>query len=109
MIRRPPRSTLFPYTTLFRSRVRLQPPDAARRAGEDELILAREPPQRQAEEREREPIQAVRRTPIAADRRSRAEVQVQPRQLHRRRLADEPGGEERLAELAYERPALPPS
>src|SRR5688572_31323353 len=28
MIRRPPRSTLFPYTTLFRSRRRL--PDAAR-------------------------------------------------------------------------------
>src|SRR5688572_31272786 len=28
MIRRPPRSTLFPYTTLFRSRV--QPGDAAR-------------------------------------------------------------------------------
>src|SRR5437588_2119310 len=25
MIRRPPRSTLFPYTTLFRSRARLQP------------------------------------------------------------------------------------
>src|SRR2546426_2662192 len=25
MIRRPPRSTLFPYTTLFRSRVRFQP------------------------------------------------------------------------------------
>src|SRR5260370_16887618 len=25
MIRRPPRSTLFPYTTLFRSRVRSQP------------------------------------------------------------------------------------
>src|SRR3712207_8985106 len=25
MIRRPPRSTLFPYTTLFRSRVRAQP------------------------------------------------------------------------------------
>src|SRR2546425_1866274 len=30
MIRRPPRSTLFPYTTLFRSdcRVELQPPEA---------------------------------------------------------------------------------
>src|SRR3712207_8102545 len=29
MIRRPPRSTLFPYTTLFRSRVRSRvPPDA---------------------------------------------------------------------------------
>src|SRR2546426_7274586 len=30
MIRRPPRSTLFPYTTLFRSRV--QPPASARAA-----------------------------------------------------------------------------
>src|SRR2546429_6124039 len=27
MIRRPPRSTLFPYTTLFRSQVPPQPPD----------------------------------------------------------------------------------
>src|SRR3712207_8136889 len=33
MIRRPPRSTLFPYTTLFRSRVR---PDQARRHAADE-------------------------------------------------------------------------
>src|SRR3712207_7388648 len=31
MIRRPPRSTLFPYTTLFRSRV--QPPDGHRGLG----------------------------------------------------------------------------
>src|SRR3712207_8384945 len=31
MIRRPPRSTLFPYTTLFRSRVRLGPPDLRHR------------------------------------------------------------------------------
>src|SRR2546425_5424334 len=30
MIRRPPRSTLFPYTTLFRSRPRTAPPGAAR-------------------------------------------------------------------------------
>src|SRR3712207_8512550 len=30
MIRRPPRSTLFPYTTLFRSRRRLDGLDAAR-------------------------------------------------------------------------------
>src|SRR3712207_7427082 len=28
MIRRPPRSTLFPYTTLFRSEARLHAPDA---------------------------------------------------------------------------------
>src|SRR5256886_14199360 len=34
MIRRPPRSTLFPYTTLFRSRVR-----AARRITELESVL----------------------------------------------------------------------
>src|SRR3989449_11424349 len=36
MIRRPPRSTLFPYTTLFRSRL-LGEPDAGRRAGGDEI------------------------------------------------------------------------
>src|SRR2546422_7837756 len=34
MIRRPPRSTLFPYTTLFRSRVQR---DSARQAGRDAL------------------------------------------------------------------------
>src|SRR2546429_10020632 len=28
MIRRPPRSTLFPYTTLFRSRLKAAPPDS---------------------------------------------------------------------------------
>src|SRR3712207_1650630 len=32
MIRRPPRSTLFPYTTLFRSRAALEPPGDARGA-----------------------------------------------------------------------------
>src|SRR3712207_7376576 len=31
MIRRPPRSTLFPYTTLFRSAIALTPPDVAPR------------------------------------------------------------------------------
>src|SRR2546426_9397002 len=33
MIRRPPRSTLFPYTTLFRSRRHSRPPDRRRHAG----------------------------------------------------------------------------
>src|SRR2546422_8326698 len=37
MIRRPPRSTLFPYTTLFRSLERLQQEEAARRADEGQL------------------------------------------------------------------------
>src|SRR5256885_4633732 len=109
MIRRPPRSTLFPYTTLFRSRVRLQPPDAARRAGEDELILAREPPQRKTEEREREAIETVRRPPSPPDGRARAEVQVQPHELRGKSLPHEPGGEEPLADLAYEGAALPAS
>src|SRR2546430_13230877 len=56
MIRRPPRSTLFPYTTLFRSRLvqvgdrdpgalageclRDGPPDSARRAGDDRHPVA---------------------------------------------------------------------
>src|SRR3989442_5514878 len=34
MIRRPPRSTLFPYTTLFRSRQRVQPRGGARTGGQ---------------------------------------------------------------------------
>src|SRR3712207_8422878 len=33
MIRRPPRSTLFPYTTLFRSRSQGAPPPARHRSG----------------------------------------------------------------------------
>src|SRR2546430_12288132 len=33
MIRRPPRSTLFPYTTLFRSSARPRPAGRARRGG----------------------------------------------------------------------------
>src|SRR2546423_10753568 len=37
MIRRPPRSTLFPYTTLFRSQRGVRVPQPARSAGE--LIL----------------------------------------------------------------------
>src|SRR2546430_13747459 len=49
MIRRPPRSTLFPYTTLFRSRW-----------GEPQL----EPPELRAV------VDAVRRLPTGADRRA---------------------------------------
>src|SRR2546422_3318307 len=33
MIRRPPRSTLFPYTTLFRSRARMERPPDRQRTG----------------------------------------------------------------------------
>src|SRR2546429_6729566 len=37
MIRRPPRSTLFPYTTLFRSHLALARAPVVARAGEDQL------------------------------------------------------------------------
>src|SRR5256885_12618477 len=44
MIRRPPRSTLFPYTTLFRSGVDQEPPrlgeaDAARAQVEEDVLV----------------------------------------------------------------------
>src|SRR2546430_8600636 len=41
MIRRPPRSTLFPYTTLFRSSPRLGPQSTS---GESRGACARDPP-----------------------------------------------------------------
>src|SRR2546426_5373613 len=42
MIRRPPRSTLFPYTTLFRSRLRLQAKERGRRGRDDRGLGRRE-------------------------------------------------------------------
>src|SRR6266496_2746862 len=44
MIRRPPRSTLFPYTTLFRSRAAAGPPARATRSGRDRPTRARRAP-----------------------------------------------------------------
>src|SRR5256885_7476058 len=41
MIRRPPRSTLFPYTTLFRSSLHCHDADSVR---DDVMQLSREPP-----------------------------------------------------------------
>src|SRR3712207_7125170 len=41
MIRRPPRSTLFPYTTLFRSQVAVAPHDLDRQGRLDQLALGR--------------------------------------------------------------------
>src|SRR2546430_13248752 len=63
MIRRPPRSTLFPYTTLFRSAVR---------GGEsplrgDEGAAAPEPPGAGAREGHDPRVRVVRRLPAADD------------------------------------------
>src|SRR3712207_7720832 len=61
MIRRPPRSTLFPYTTLFRSRgLRLPPPPGAlrRRPSGDPVVLGRQrepPPGRLSDEHRLDP------------------------------------------------------
>src|SRR3712207_8287168 len=63
MIRRPPRSTLFPYTTLFRSRQRRACPEEDE---QDEADLEDEP-ERPRNEREREDVE--RRQP-PADRKS---------------------------------------
>src|SRR5689334_24678630 len=52
MIRRPPRSTLFPYTTLFRSR-RAPRPDRARRRGARRADRACGPAHRLAARRRR--------------------------------------------------------
>src|SRR2546426_7371793 len=52
MIRRPPRSTLFPYTTLFRSAFIAEPLDVAEERGADERRAQRDSvEQRIAEER----------------------------------------------------------
>src|SRR5258707_7494151 len=48
MIRRPPRSTLFPYTTLFRSHADLRPFAAGARGGPDgRRLLPRQPRERE--------------------------------------------------------------
>src|SRR2546427_4916427 len=50
MIRRPPRSTLFPYTTLFRSPERPEPPDQNRQHDERHEGGREEAPQDRSEE-----------------------------------------------------------
>src|SRR2546426_4773574 len=67
MIRRPPRSTLFPYTTLFRSR-RCSPPRAARRSGA--LSGPGRPPSRLPPLQEPTGVEDQRRDPVAHDGRS---------------------------------------
>src|SRR3989442_4530407 len=65
MIRRPPRSTLFPYTTLFRSRI---PRGGARR------VARRASPARRARL-----LLPLRSLPLRPRRRARVVVQVGPR------------------------------
>src|SRR3712207_9009419 len=57
MIRRPPRSTLFPYTTLFRSAAGRQP-GVLRVAAEPRVVRADDVAQRVARERGRDDLDA---------------------------------------------------
>src|SRR5687768_18305435 len=79
MLPRPPRSTLFPYTTLFRSRHAGQP-------GQDRLLRGRE--------RERQPVGAAARGGGPRTRREHGH------RLRVRRAAQHPGrSEEHTSEL----------
>src|SRR2546429_6226322 len=61
MIRRPPRSTLFPYTTLFRSQPRDQP-----RAAKDADLLADQVPAEDPE-RDRRPEPSLQKATVDRD------------------------------------------
>src|SRR6266481_7218527 len=70
-IRRPPRSTLFPYTTLFRSRAAPDPPRRATCVGPLAAVAPRRPGQdsgfearRLRRDRRREANRRVRRRPV---------------------------------------------
>src|SRR5437867_8476472 len=78
MIRRPPRSTLFPYTTLFRSELRALAPVLAGRVGAegdavgaslDEIAFAAQP-------RDPEAVDHVRRRHPQLNRRRHGKVQL---------------------------------
>src|SRR2546426_7239238 len=78
MIRRPPRSTLFPYTTLFRSRERAgQPPRALRRASRGKPSLDRAPPRRRRPGRRSRPAASGgRRRDRAKNRKDRKSTRL---------------------------------
>ena len=79
--------------------MRPEPFHAARGGAEHQLVLAREPAQRQPEQSEGETVKAVSRPPHRSHRRASAQVEIEPRDLFRRGLANEPDGEHRLLEL----------
>src|SRR2546426_8913218 len=67
MIRRPPRSTLFPYTTLFRSR---KPGHRFARAGAEELVARALPGERQQLQQQRVVVEhflEMRREPARSE------------------------------------------
>src|SRR5687767_15291618 len=73
MLRRPPRSTLFPYTTLFRSAARL--PDARRDAAASRRLRAGRLPLRAASagELRQQPARGQRERPCGGAARGRSE------------------------------------
>src|SRR5689334_24767467 len=78
MIRRPPRSTLFPYTTLFRSVKPAPPPEGRRRSPSDQrvsfLVTCATPLLRSDQSME---IAAIDRVPLARSEEHTSELQSQ--------------------------------
>src|SRR3712207_7771439 len=72
MIRRPPRSTLFPYTTLFRSRAREEDPEVALADGERpaQLLLGLRPKDQPDDRRRDGDVGAAHDEARDADRKS---------------------------------------
>src|SRR5258708_15974372 len=78
MIRRPPRSTLFPYTTLFRSAEEAEPPGPAGGACVGDRVLARRPSPEQAPQQRRgrrEGLRARTRSPTHRSEEHTSELQ----------------------------------
>src|SRR3989449_10483382 len=113
MIRRPPRSTLFPYTTLFRSEplararpARLLALDRARIPRQQALLpqLRAVPLVREAQRPRDRETQRARLARLAAPRRDRPHIEGAQRVGRRERLLDV-GHERGAREVVPQRPA----
>src|SRR3989441_12558245 len=106
MIRRPPRSTLFPYTTLFRSALRLHPGEHAR------PVLLREVQPAQADVDHVDPVVAEGELSILAGDapRERPRPGAAPRPRHQSRERGAAAGRPPLRGegVAPPRPGAPP-
>src|SRR2546429_6401973 len=76
MIRRPPRSTLFPYTTLFRSPLHVQRTAAIALIGGETQVVDEHRKRRQSEMMRQDHPDAQRRARPAPDRRDRKSTRL---------------------------------
>src|SRR2546428_4264501 len=74
MIRRPPRSTLFPYTTLFRSRTALRKRACSDRQGSSRSCRLRRPPTSSGSSSLRRHIRSTRSEEHTSELQSRSDI-----------------------------------